>query len=253
MYPSLYGYMKSQPDINEKMRSILIDWLIEVHLKFKLMPETMYLTVNLIDRFLEKTPISRRNLQLVGVTAMLLASKYEEIFAPEVRDFVYITDQAYTKEQILRMEAAMLTAVDFKLSVPTSYMFINRYLKAADADTKTKLFATFLLEITLQESDMLRYPASQIAAGCVFTALCTLRGLDCWTKKLEYHTEYSRSEVLSVALRLQEYVFNRQNSNLRAVLKKYALPKFGEVASIPLVRLHREYPSATEGSSADHS
>jgi len=78
------GYMRNQTDINEKMRSILIDWLIEVHLKFKLLPETLYLTVNLIDRYLAKELIPRNKLQLVGVTSMLIASKYEEIYAPEV-------------------------------------------------------------------------------------------------------------------------------------------------------------------------
>ena len=88
--------MLIQTDINDKMRAILIDWLVEVHLKFKLMPETLFLTHNLIDRFLAKKVVTRKNLQLVGVTAMLLASKYEEIWAPEVRDFVYISDKAYT-------------------------------------------------------------------------------------------------------------------------------------------------------------
>lgn len=84
------------------MRAILVDWLIEVHYKFKLLPETLFLTVNLIDRFLEREAIHRTKLQLVGVTSMLIASKYEEIYAPEVKDFVYITDRAYQKEEILR-------------------------------------------------------------------------------------------------------------------------------------------------------
>ncbi len=96
--------MSWQPDINEKMRAILIDWLVEVHLKFKLVPETLYLTVNLIDRYLEKVDVMREKLQLVGVTAMLIASKYEEIYAPEVQDFVYITDKAYSKQEILDCE-----------------------------------------------------------------------------------------------------------------------------------------------------
>lgn len=91
------------------MRAILVDWLVEVHLKFKLVPETLYLTVNLIDRYLELVQVPRQKLQLIGVTAMLIASKYEEIYAPEVRDFVYITDRAYTKEEILDQEFDMLT------------------------------------------------------------------------------------------------------------------------------------------------
>jgi G2/mitotic-specific cyclin-B, other len=93
-------FMKSQSHINERMRAILVDWLVEVHLKFKLVPETLYLTINLIDRYLERKEVSRPKLQLVGVTCLLLASKYEEIYPPELRDLVYICDRAYTKTDV---------------------------------------------------------------------------------------------------------------------------------------------------------
>ena len=97
------------------MREILVDWLVEVHLKFKLLPETLYLTVNLIDRFLEKENVMRNKLQLVGVTAMLIASKYEEIYPPIVTDFVYITDNAYSKKEILEMEESILCSLEFSV------------------------------------------------------------------------------------------------------------------------------------------
>jgi len=93
-------FMETQTHINERMRSILIDWLVEVHLKFKLVPETLYLTVNIIDRYLEKEEVSRPKLQLVGVTSLLIASKYEEIYPPELRDLVYICDRAYTRNEV---------------------------------------------------------------------------------------------------------------------------------------------------------
>ena len=73
----------NQNDINEKMRGILVDWLVDVHIKFKLRPETLFLTINLIDRYLEKVTVPRQKLQLVGVSSMLIACKYEEIYAPE--------------------------------------------------------------------------------------------------------------------------------------------------------------------------
>ncbi len=107
---------------------------MQVHLKFKLMTETLYLTVNLIDRYLSVQSVSRKNLQLVGVTALLLAAKYEEIWAPEVNDFVHISDNAYTREQILHMEKTMLNTLQFNLTVPTPYVFVARCLKAAAAD-----------------------------------------------------------------------------------------------------------------------
>ena len=105
------NYMDYQKDIHPSMREILNDWLIEVHLKFNLLPETLYLTINLIDRFLSLHSVNRNKLQLVGVTAMLIASKYEEIYPPIVSDFVYITDNAYTKEEILAMEERILIAL----------------------------------------------------------------------------------------------------------------------------------------------
>lgn len=144
-------YMSRQLDINEKMRAILVDWIIEVHLKFKLLPETLFLTVGLIDRFLEKEQIKRSNLQLVGVTAMLIASKYEEIYAPEVRDFVYITDNAYSKEQIFAMEQGMLAALDFNITIPSPFRFLERFNKVAGGQDKMWNLARYLIELPLIE------------------------------------------------------------------------------------------------------
>jgi len=100
----VHDYMGSQPDINAKMRSILVDWLVEVHRKFELMPETLYLTLNIVDRFLSVKAVPRRELQLVGISSMLLASKYEEIWAPEVEFFPsMIMDHVLRKQLWLLM------------------------------------------------------------------------------------------------------------------------------------------------------
>jgi hypothetical protein len=141
--------MCKQVDITEKMRAILVDWLIEVHLKFKLFPETLYLTISLIDRYLERVIVSRSKLQLVGVTAMMIASKYEEIYAPELRDYVYITDKAYSKEDVLQMEYGILFAIDFNINVPTSWRFLERFGKVTAADNVLFNLARYLLEISL--------------------------------------------------------------------------------------------------------
>jgi hypothetical protein len=110
-------YMTQQDDISEKMRAILIDWLIEVHLKFKLRHETLFLTVNILDRFLAVQKVARQRLQLVGVTSLMIAAKYEEIYPPEVRDYVYICDNAYSREQIVQMEQLILSKLNFRLTV----------------------------------------------------------------------------------------------------------------------------------------
>ena len=106
------------------MRGILVDWIIEVHLRFHLMPETLFLTINIIDRYLEKTQIRRTKLQLVAVAALLIASKYEEIYVPELNDFVFISDSAFTKEEILQMERQILVKLEFNLTMFSSYRFL---------------------------------------------------------------------------------------------------------------------------------
>ena len=165
------GYMQNQTDINEKMRAILVDWLIEVHYKFKLLPETLFLTVNLIDRFLDREAIHRTKLQLIGVTAMLIASKYEEIYAPEVKDFVYITDRAYQKEEILRQESQMLMQLDFNVVSPSSYRFLERFSKISSLNLKQFNLARYLIELPLIEYRMLKYTPSILAASAVFLTL----------------------------------------------------------------------------------
>jgi G2/mitotic-specific cyclin-B, other len=231
--------MSSQHDINEKMRSILIDWLIEVHLKFKLMPETMFLTVNIIDRFLEKKAVVRQKLQLVGVTAMLLAAKYEEIYAPEVRDFVYITDKAYTREQILAMEAAMLNALEFRVTVPTSYVFLQRFLKVANYNDHPRFnnLAMFLLERTLQEYRMIQFPPSKIAASCVNIALRTLIGNELWDATMVHYTGYQEVQLRDCIQEIQNVLSLGKTSSLQAVTKKFSLPRFNEVSGVDIVQI----------------
>ena len=229
-------FMTKQTDINEKMRAILIDWLVEVHLKFKLMPETLYLTVNLIDRFLEKETIARNKLQLVGVTAMFIASKYEEIYAPECRDFVYISDKAYTREQILQMEGLMLSKLNFQLTTPNALVFMKRFAKVAGIlatpRTKTELLTNYLVELTLQEYKMLKYLPSTIAAASTYLALKTM-GQQAWTPELVQHACYTEAAIMPCVRDINALHKNAAANNLQAVRKKYAQEKHGSVSGIP--------------------
>ena len=196
-YVAQPGYMKNQPDINEKMRAILIDWLVEVHLKFKLYPETLYLTINLIDRYLEKEQVLRQHLQLVGVTSMLIASKYEEIYAPEVRDFVYITYKAYTKEEILAMEYKMLTKMEFNITTPSSYRFLERIFKLCpEADDKIFNLSRYLIELSLVEYRMLKHPPSMLASAALFLSMKILKKEHAkWTETLQEVTKYEEHQI----------------------------------------------------------
>lgn len=214
------NYMSKQSDINAKMREILVDWLVEVHLKFKLRPETLFLTVNLIDRFLERRAVSRTKLQLVGCTAMLIASKYEEIYAPEVRDFVYISDKAYTRDQILAMESIMLNTLGFHVTVPSILRFCERFSKVGRLDEKTTAFAKYLIELTLQDYKFLKYLPSQIGAAAVQLAM-KIHNVGEWNSTLQKHTTYSEDDI-SECLQDISDLHAKDPPKYRAVRKKYS-------------------------------
>uniref|UniRef100_A0A0D9W887 Cyclin N-terminal domain-containing protein n=1 Tax=Leersia perrieri TaxID=77586 RepID=A0A0D9W887_9ORYZ len=250
-------YMSSQDDINEKMRAILIDWIIEVHYKFELMDETLFLTVNTIDRFLEKQVVPRKKLQLVGVTAMLLACKYEEVAVPVVEDLVLISDRAYTKGQILEMEKWILNTLQFNMSVPTPYVFMRRFLKAAQSDkqviypnllnqvfhnlnnkapnsqynaycpSQLDLLSFFILELSLVEYQMLKYRPSLLAAAAVYTAQCALNRYQQWTKTCELHSRYSGDQLLECSRMMVDFHRKAGAGKLTGVHRKYSTFKFG--------------------------
>lgn len=227
------GYMELQHDINEKMRAILVDWLVEVHLKYKLKPETLYLTVNLLDRFLQKKQISRKKLQLVGVTAMLIASKYEEIYAPEVRDFVYITDKAYTKQEILDMEILMLNTLQWLICVPTPAHFLDRFQRINMADEAHACLAHYLMELTLTEFKMVGcFLPSQLAAATTFLSNKLLRRHPSWPPVLIRHTRYTETLIKGCAKEMCALLETVESSSLMAVRKKYSQAKFHSVAKM---------------------
>ncbi|KAK9164941.1 hypothetical protein Scep_000132 [Stephania cephalantha] len=222
------AYMSHQFDINERMRAILIDWLIEVHYKFELMEETLFLTVNLIDRFLAVQSVERKKLQLVGVTAMLLACKYEEVSVPVVEDLILISDKAYTRKEVLDMEKLMVNKLQFNLSLPTPYVFMRRFLKAAQSDKTLELLSFFLVELCLVEYEMLKYPPSLLAASAIYTAKCTVnRSSHHWSKTSEWHSTYSVEQLLECSRLMVTYHQKAGSGKLTGVHKKYCTFKFG--------------------------
>ncbi|CAL9155164.1 unnamed protein product [Musa hybrid cultivar] len=220
-------YMSQQFDINEKMRAILIDWLIEVHYKFELMEETLFLTVNIIDRFLARQTVARKKLQLAGVTAMLLACKYEEVSVPVVEDLILISDRAYTREEVLEMEKLIVNTLQFNMSVPTPYVFMRRFLKAAEADRKLELLSFFIIELCLVEYKMLKFRPSLLAAAAIYTAQCSLRGLKYWTKTSELHSNYSEDQLLECSRLMVDFHHKAGLGKLTGVHRKYTTLKYG--------------------------
>ncbi|KAK6916808.1 Cyclin, N-terminal [Dillenia turbinata] len=224
------NYMAHQFNINEKMRAILIDWLIEVHYKFELMEETLFLTVNLIDRFLESQTVVRKKLQLVGITALLLAAKYEEVVVPAVEDLIHISDKAYTRKDVLDMEKSMVNKLQFNMSVPTPYVFMRRFLKAARCDGRLESLSFFIIELCLVEYKMLRFRPSLLAAAAVYTAQCSLSRSTLWSKTLEWYTEYTKDELLECSKLMVCFHQKAGMGNLTGVHRKYSMSRYGNAA-----------------------
>lgn len=157
--------MDNQNEIQWSMRSVLMDWMIQVHTRFGLLPETLFLAVNYIDRFLSCKVVSLGKLQLVGATALFVAAKYEEINCPSVQEIVYMVDNAYTVDEILKAERFMLSMLQFELGWPGPMSFLRRISKADEYDLDTRTMAKYFLEVMIMDERFVACPPSFAAAG----------------------------------------------------------------------------------------
>ena len=246
-------YMARQEAVNAKMRTILIDWLAEVHHKFKLQPCILWLTVNILDRYLEKESVKRVKLQLVGVTSLFIACKCynnKDGKSLGVIDSVYITDNAYKAPEVTETELKMLAALEFQVFVPTGYHFLERYLSLIDAVPLVANLAKFYAERNLQEYDMLDFMPHHFAAAALYTALvyhqqCHQTQSDgsplselAWPPVLQRETGLTQARLVLPARMLLGHVNESPSTSkqrkLNSVWKKYTTPQYLNVAQLPL-------------------
>lgn len=248
------NYLSYHQHINEDMREVLIDWLAEVHLKYKLAAETLYLTVNILDRYLERTPdVTTSKLQLVGITSLLIASKIEEIYPPEVKELSFITSKSYSCNEIIEMERQITLKLEYNLTVPTIYTFLCRYLKAAHADKIMVQVSCYLAESTLQHYKMLNYLPSLIAAKCVHSARMMTNRYP-WSPTLRKYTKLDEDDLVLCGNELKQIFHERelkenqqlnsqrsssqssqQRSQKNVIKNKYLRSRNGSVAQLPVM------------------
>ncbi|CAF0734573.1 unnamed protein product [Brachionus calyciflorus] len=237
------NYMKKQLDITCSMRSILIDWLVEVSEEYKLNVETLYLAVDYTDRFLSQMSVLRGKLQLVGTASMYIAAKYEEITPPDVNEFVYITDDTYTKKQVLRMEHLLLKVLDFKMSPPTINWFLSHYLRFIKLSTslsnpnnqdlysRIENLSRYLAELTLIDADtFLAYLPSQIAASAIYLSMYCLNNK--WTKQIGEICGYELDELKSCVQDMFKAMQTANSHPQQAIQEKYKQAKYDHVSLI---------------------
>jgi len=217
------SYMDSQAELEWKMRGILVDWLLEVHTRFRLLPETLFLAVNIIDRFLSCKVVQLDRLQLVGVTAMFIASKYEEVLSPHVTNFRHVADDGFTEDEILQAEKFVLQALDYDLSYPNPMNFLRRVSKADNYDVQTRTLGKYLLEISCLDHRFIAHPPSQIAAAAMYLARLVLERGE-WDVTLAYYAGYTEEDLQPVFLLMLDYLHGPVIHD--AFFKKYASKKF---------------------------
>lgn len=198
-----------------------------------MVPETLYLTVSIIDRYLELKQVRRSRLQLVGVAALLCAAKYEEIYPPELKDLVYITDNAYNNKEIVEMEGQILDALQYQVTFPTIHTFLCRHLKAAHADRAMVQLSCYIAERCMQEFSMVKYLPSIIAASSVLIARKSLKRHP-WSPTLVQYTKYDECHLSDCVNDMKVFIPDAANAQQMAVYRKYSQQKFGCVSRITL-------------------
>uniref|UniRef100_A0AAV1VP41 Cyclin N-terminal domain-containing protein n=1 Tax=Peronospora matthiolae TaxID=2874970 RepID=A0AAV1VP41_9STRA len=228
-----------QMDINEKMRTILIDWLVEVGEEYKLDSQTFHRAVNLVDRCLKKIRINRKQFQLLGCACMMIAAKFDEVYGPNVEDFVYISDQTYTADEMLDMEAQVLSALEYRIASTTCYGFMHRYTQAGCATDKQRSLVSYLCDFALLYYHMVRLKPSKLVASAVYLTRVTTGEIEAWTPTLHHVTKYNPVDIQDCVEELhrlhsiESEVVDSQRDKAKAVSEKYLADKFHQASSIP--------------------
>ncbi|AJV66396.1 ALS_1a_G0037850.mRNA.1.CDS.1 [Saccharomyces cerevisiae] len=212
-------YMQNQVELTWPFRRTMIDWLVQLHFRFQLLPETLYLTINIVDRFLSKKTVTLNRFQLVGVSALFIAAKFEEINCPTLDDLVYMLENTYTRDDIIRAEQYMIDTLEFEIGWPGPMPFLRRISKADDYDFEPRTLAKYLLETTIVEPKLVAAAPSWLAAGAYFLSR-TILGSNDWSLKHVFYSGYTSSQIIPLASLILE---NCKNASRRhhSIWKKY--------------------------------
>lgn len=252
----IYNYLLKHNDINEVLRLKLIDWLIDVHQYFDLRPETLYLCVNILDRYLSHEEITSSRLQLIGISSMFIASKYEEIYPPDLKDFTFVTREKFTKSEILKAEGEILRKLDFNLLHISPLLVFNRLIFISSNGKEDYLsvhmsqirnLSNFFMELCLLEYRMLKYPSSIIAASSLFFSRKIMGIKPYWPKEeIKKQVDINTDSLLECAKDIY-FIFKKEMmSKLKTLKNKYSKESNGKIYLI-LVKLTGNSSSASGG------
>ncbi|CAG00426.1 unnamed protein product, partial [Tetraodon nigroviridis] len=229
------GFLENHPEITADMRAVLVSWMVEVVREYRLRSETLHLSVNYLDRFLSQT----KSIGLCGSVQKrpnggrhARFRKYEEINPPELDDFVYTTDNTYTRSQLMHMELLILKALGYRLAAPTSSQFLSLFTAIQSACPLTHNLAMYIAELGLLETDvLLRYPPSLLAAAAYSLASFTVSTL-LWPDNLHAFTGLKMADVSACVADLHQLHLSAQSHPHQAIRERYKSSRYCHVSSI---------------------
>lgn len=225
---------KVQTEVKDTSRGFLVEWIIDVHRKFRLMSETLYVTVSIIDRYLSKVSIKKSQLHLLGVTALLIATKYEEIYPPELKDLLSISENKFTKEEVLALEQEVLSTLEFDFFAPSSFRFLERYRKISNtaADDQIFYFAQYLSEIALLDAFLLKHKQSHIAAASFVLSARSIKKINAWNAEMEKSTGIKAEDIKLAVEDLKQFALEVNPKFLSTLKYKFQKDQYLNVAQI---------------------
>ncbi|EDV42473.1 uncharacterized protein Dana_GF18004 [Drosophila ananassae] len=233
-------YMPRQKHLTTWMRTLLVDWMVEVQETFELNHETLYLAVKIVDLYLNREVIAKEKLQLLGAAAFFIACKYDERQPPLIDDFLYICDGAYNHDELVGMEREALRVINFDLGIPLSYRFLRRYARCAKVPMPTLTLARYILELSLMDYATISFSDSQMASAALFMALRMHGGTgqlekQTWSSTLMYYTGYQLAEFAEIVPVLNAGLNRKPRGAIKTIRNKYSHKIFHEVAKVPLL------------------
>jgi hypothetical protein len=222
-------YMDHQPELSWSMRSILIQWMVQVHDAFSLSPEVLHLSIGCMDRFLSLKAVSVQKFQLVGLVALVIAGKVEEIYPPRLVDWIACADSAFSRSELLAAESFFLKYLGFQVSAPSPYHFLRRLSAVDGYALAPRTLAKYLMELSLLDERFLSFPTSATVAACMLLSRQLLKMNSPWSSGHVWASGYSLSELSAPRDTLLD-LLRRQGLHNSFIVHKYAGPAFGGVS-----------------------
>lgn len=218
--------MDQQPEIRWHMRPCLVDFLVEIHFTFRLRPETLYLTLNIVDRYVSRRIVYIKHYQLVGCAALWIAAKFEDAKerVPTVQDLVQICRETYEESAFVQMEGHVLSTIQWTLGHPTAEAWLRLLCCGPSMeDPKVQHVARFIMEITLFYREFVKYPPSTISLA----SLTLARYLCGQPRRVWEETE----ECLEVIEFLDNRLSLHVNDLSETLVKKYSYAFYSKAAT----------------------